>query len=103
MTILKQAVNDNQAEVHHLNENHARYREKILLQYDLVASDHHREVMTSQEQAKGAERATINITDRLETVFSRSTCTSLDQLVGAHSAAFDQFPEGSFQNVLRDL
>lgn len=98
---MMQASKDIQAEDRRLTECHARDREKTLRQYEVVVDDHHQEVRSLRERAEEVEKATANIEDRLETIFSRSRLIA--QLVRAPSAVFGQFLKGSFQNFSRDL
>lgn len=101
MTILKYANKDSEAKVRRLTENHTCDRKKMLHQHELIVSDHYRKVRSFQEQAKEAEKSTLTIEDCLEIVFSRRK--SLDKVVRACYAAFDQYFEKPFQDFLRDL
>lgn len=58
--------------------------------------DYHQQERSLRYRAEEAGKAIANIEDHLEAAFSR--CTSLDQVVGSRSAAFDQFRLGLFQD-----
>lgn len=79
--VLQHTSKDSLAEVYCLTENHVRNLEKTLYQYELIESDHHRDVTSFRERAVEAEMAAVNMEDCFVTVFfleydDQSTCRS---------------------------
>lgn len=66
---MRPASKDSRTEVRRVIENHALDPAKILRQHELVVSDDHRERKSLRGRDEEAEKATVNIEDRLEPFF----------------------------------
>lgn len=84
-----------------MTENHYHNWQKLLCNYELFVSDHHRQVRCLRTQAQKVDKTTVNIEDRLETVVSR--CPTRNQLAGACSVAIGQFCEGLIHDYFSNL